>query len=111
MSQITNHNQKNEIVAGKPRQVLATTKIEWEAFRYTDNESAVHVGFAAVFGKDPQTGEEHIAVVNPTVLAQFLSVPSPHIRDGILARRRQRAAPAAELPEGKVGSFDLGEVG
>jgi hypothetical protein len=109
MSQIQNNTQQREVIEGRPRQVISQVKIEWLAAKITDSVGNVDVIFATVFGKDPATGEPHIAVINPSELKQMLKIPDPHILKGLRALLKQQSAPV-ELPEGKVGSFEIGEL-
>lgn len=110
MSQVQNNTTKRRVIEGRPRQVINTGKIDWIAFEFTDSVGTVDVGIAAVFGKDPTTGKPHVSVINPSVIKELLSIPDPHIRDGILAAHAKMDVPAAELPEGKVGSFEIGDI-
>lgn len=108
MSQVQNNTYKRPVIEGRPRQVISTTPIEWEAIKFTDSAGNVDVCIALVFGTDPTTGEEQLAVINPEDLKQLLKVPDTHIRDGVLKARKLRKCAPAELPEGnKLGSFEL----
>ena len=109
MSQIQNNTQQREVIEGRPRQVISLAKIDWYAGKFTDSAGNADVLFAAQFGKDPKTGEPHIAIVNPAELKQLLKIPDPHILKGLRALINAQVS-VAELPEGKVGSFEIGEV-
>jgi hypothetical protein len=115
MSQVSSSGIKREIVNGKPSQVLGIAQVEWDAVRFTNAQGEVDVCISATFGVDPQTGEEQSVVIEPRVLKDLLTIPHPHIREGIRKARKARKAAAAmpELPDnvGSIGKLELGEVG
>lgn len=110
MSQIQNHAQPRELIEGRPRQVISAGKIDWYAAKFTDSAGYADVFFAAVFGKNPKTGKPNVAIVNPQELKALLKIPDDHILKGFLALIENSVTSPEDLPDGKVGSFEIGEI-
>lgn len=112
MAQISGTNDQRRTYPGKINRVISIAPIRWFAFEFTNSEGKADVGFAAEFGKDGRDGGLHIAIVEPSVLKDFLREPHPHIRDGIRTLLGQHSAPPADLPVDGLGGADLGtEIG
>jgi hypothetical protein len=90
------------------------TKIELRGVKFTDSSGRENVGFAFIFGKDAITGRPKIAMMNPDKISELLVQATPTIEEGILglfAAEADNDNGTAKLPEGKVGGFELEEVG
>ena len=110
MGQIQNLSVKPEYIENKPSQVISMTDSELFPAKFTDASGRVSVLLALFFGTDTQTGEPHMVVMNPDKIQELFVVPAPHLRKDLLRLYKQKKAPTPELPEGKVGSFELSDV-
>lgn len=110
MGQIQNQGYKPEYLENKPSQVVSMTKVDLRAARFTDASGRVNILLALFFGVDKNTGEPHMVVMNPDKITELFTVPLPHIKKDLVRLFLADQQPPPELPEGKIGGFDLAEV-